>query len=190
MSDSVELASAVMQIIGGLYAIFIAVAILGIQTIPTIGNVNSKSINQKFYNDVTVKIPRLQTMNLILAYLILVVEFSCGAYIYKSDPTLFLFALYLLFIVAIIYIIYTSYSFIDYLLLAVTGKYRDFNVRQFEWIKKYDIFKVFTLFASFFISVAAYPIISSNYATVNLFSAIVSFFIGLITYVISNFTFK
>jgi hypothetical protein len=190
MSNSIDLASAAMQIIGALYAIFIAVVILGIQTIPTIGNINSEIINQKFYNDVTEKIPKFQTLNLVLAYLVLAVEFSCGVYIYYiSGPTLILFALYSLFIVAIIYIIYISYNLIDYLLLAVTGKYIEFNVRKFEWIKKLDIFKVITLFASVFIAIGSYPLVQS-YGTVNLLSAIASFFIGFITYVISNFTFK
>jgi hypothetical protein len=92
MSDSIEFASSAMQLIGGLYAVFIAVVILGIQTIPTIGSENSKNINKDFYNDVKEKIPTFQTLNLILAYFVLAVEFSYGAYIYyMSSPTKILF---------------------------------------------------------------------------------------------------
>lgn len=191
MPDPTCLASVAMQIIGTLYAIFIAVAILGIQTISTIGNINSTKVSQEFYNNVIENIPKLQILNLVLAYFVFFVEFSCGAYIYyMSGPTIILLSLYLLFIVAIVYIIFISHHLIDYFLLAVTGKYRGFNVKKFEWVGKYDFFKGTSLIVSAFGAIVSYPIIFPNYATIDLFPAVVSFFIGLMAYAISTSIFK
>ena len=178
-----------MQIIGTLYAIFIAVAILGIQASLTI--LSSKNSQNPLMDEDSIKkflapIGNFQIVHRILAYFVFLVEFSCGAYIHlKSDPTSFvLLILYALFILAIVYIIIISYYLIDYLLSPITGKDVEFNFDVFGCIGKWDFLKVTSFFACFFITICIYPIVANKQDSTPIYPLIITILLGLVMYLI------
>lgn len=117
MSDPTWLPSTIMQTIGALYGIFIAIFILVIQGLFKIKErIEQKDIIQKF--DLKIKI--LKNMFTILSYFVIVTELYNGMLVYFISDSIYeqfkycLFISFILFALLITYIIWFSYYMISF----------------------------------------------------------------------------
>ncbi|MDQ1253849.1 MAG: hypothetical protein QG646_3041 [Euryarchaeota archaeon] len=116
MPDLAWLPSSVMQTVGALYTIFVAVFIIQIQYLY---NEKNERENTETEGIIDQKIAFYERMFIGLAYFVVIVEAFCGIFIYYiSEPepglkSLSLFVVYFLFVGFVIYIVVFSSSLIS-----------------------------------------------------------------------------
>jgi len=159
MPDSTSFISTIMQIAGALYAIFIAVIILGIQHGFTV--LNADSTNKEKRNELAKTIQEFQIAHQMLAYFFLFLEFSCGAYLfYVSGHTFTLLVLYVIFMLAIVYFIFISYHLIGYLIsIAVEDKNNKPNFGVFNCVYKLEFTHGIMALLCVFLIICLLPIV-------------------------------
>lgn len=181
MFDPTWLPSTIMQAIGALYGIFIAIFILVIQSLfdykkdIEVNSLNNhKKVEEeksKFNDGVNTKINLFKKLFIVLTYFVFITELFNGILVYLISDSIFekfnywLFASYVFFICLLIYFVWFSYFMISFLISLKIGN-PDFNdINIFDRICKVEFFTGITTIASIFISAASYFImrIKLNY---------------------------
>lgn len=193
---NIDLVLTIMQIIGALYAIFFAVSLLGIQISLTI--LSQKDTEKSFLNAATINefnktLPKFKIVNHILAYFVIMVEFSCAAYVYYGSVSSFpLLILYILFVLAILYIILISNHLIDYFLSIIANEPEKLNFESFKYVGRWNFSDAVVRIVIVFITIGLYPYVhflitniknGLSYPDTDSVSAIISILVGLVMHV-------
>ncbi|MCC4770461.1 hypothetical protein FXV91_09770 [Methanosarcina sp. DH2] len=162
----------IMQTIGALYGIFIAIFILVLQSLfnykkdielNPLRKLNKTKEEQRKFNDkFNSTIDLFKSLFVILAYFVISVEMYNGMLVYFISDSIFekfnwlLLISYLFFIVLLVYIICFSYYMISFFISLEQDTPHFYNITFFKRICKIDFLDTTAILACIFISITIY----------------------------------
>ncbi|KKG13070.1 hypothetical protein [Methanosarcina sp. 2.H.A.1B.4] len=172
MSDPTWLPSTIMQTIGALYGIFIAIFILVLQSLfnykkdielnPLRKQNKTKEEQKKFNDEFNSTIDLFKSVFIVLAYFVISVEMYNGMLVYFISDSIFekfswlLLISYIFFIVLLVYIICFSYYMISFFISLEMDTPHFYNITLFKRICKIEFLDTIATLACIFISITIY----------------------------------